>query len=92
MKNLDTRKSYRWNTKTSFVKYAKAHWLKWKDVLLVMDLLKDYIAESVLIKDKLVLSWIWTFQKKAYKLWSRSFRYIRFKQSSYLKSLIKVKW
>lgn len=92
MKDWNSRKSYRWNTKTEFVKYAKAHWLKWRDVLLVMDLLKDFIVESILVKDKLVLSWIWTFRKKSYAKWNRFFRYVHFKQSSYIKSLIKIKW
>jgi len=91
MTNWNTRKSTKWNNNADFIRYLNRHWIKNKDWKLMITLLKEFIAESVLLKDKFTLTWVWTFKKVYVHRWKLRYRYIHFKQSSYLKSLIKIK-
>lgn len=92
MKNWNTKwKYFKWNTSKDFIEYMNWHWISKKDWALMLILLKDFIAESTLVKWKLTLSWIGTFKKIFVQRGSLKYRYVHFKQSSYIKSLIKIK-
>ena len=52
-----------YNTKKDFISYCKAHWYKKKDVKHILELLEEFIIDSLINKWKLIFSWLFSIYK-----------------------------